>query len=122
MIWYELVIICGTVGGTIVGSLRYISQYATNKLKQSQKTQKDANKPKGLFDTILDSLEQAPRAKQLLDTEIENLMQKGATPEQLKSLKAKKQMVDLAANPYVQMIGPGILDNVRGFAKNFGIR
>lgn len=91
-------------------------------MKITKRETEKANKPKGLFDSIADMLEQAPQAKALLDQEINNLMEKGATPEQLKSLKSKKQMVDLASHPFVQALGPAALEQIRGVAKNFGVR
>lgn len=101
--------------------IRYYALHKMEQMKIKKVKEKEANKPKGLLDTIIDSIDQAPRAKQLLDAEIDNLMKKGATEEQMKSLKGKKQFVDFMANDYVQMLAvPGIQfakDNLKGLIK-----
>lgn len=107
--------------GMIIGVAKYGSKYATEKMKFKKKEESQVTKPKGIVQTLIDGIEQAPQAKQILDAEIQNLMSKGATEEQLKSLKSKKQFVDLLANQYVQMIGPGVIDfaktNLKGIVK-----
>ena len=107
--------------GIIFIIIKYGTKYAIEKSKMKKTEEKNRNKPKGIMETIIDGIEQAPKAKQLLDQEIKNLMDKGATQEQMKSLKSKQQFVNFMANDYVQMLAvPGIQfakDNLKGLLK-----
>lgn len=82
----------------VIASVGIILRWKWNHAEKMSKKQTGSNKPSKDIDESIDKLvRDAPTTLQNIRKEIAILESKGATPEQLKSLKQKEQMLDYAA-------------------------
>jgi len=115
-------VIVGIVLGFGYGFTKLFLSHAKDKsrIKRSERKAKEANSVEDELDKYLNNI---PAITQHLEIELMNLKEKGATPEQCKSLESK---LDLArkAQQYempIRMFGKPILKKVLNVVDKFGV-
>ena len=115
-------VITGIVLGFGYGFTKLFLNHAKDKskIRRSERKTKEANSMEDEMDKYLNNI---PAITQHLEIELMNLKEKGATPEQCKSLESK---LDLArkAQQYempIRMLGKPILKKVLSVIDKFGV-
>ena len=115
-------VLLGIVLGFGYGFTKLFLNHAKDKsrVKRSERKAKEANSVEDELDKYLNNI---PAITQHLEIELMNLKEKGATPEQCKSLESK---LDLAkkAQQYempIRLLGKPILKKVLNMVDKFGV-
>ena len=115
-------VVLGIVLGFGYGFTKLFLNHAKDKSKvrRSERKAKEANSVEDEIDKYLGSL---PAITQHLEVELMNLKEKGATPEQCKSLESKLDMAKKAQQyePILRIVGKPALKKVLSIVDKFGV-
>ena len=115
-------IITGIVLGFGYGFTRLFLNHAKdkNKIRRSERKAKEAN---GLEDELDNYLNNAPQIAQKIQAELDYLKQNGATPEQMKSLESKLELLNKVQQYEmpIKLIGKPFLKKLLVIIDRFGV-
>jgi len=115
-------VIIGIVLGFGYGFTKLFLNHAKdkNKIRRSERKAKEANSVEDEMDKYLNNI---PAITQHLEIELMNLKEKGATPEQCKSLESKLDLARKAQQyePILRIVGKPAIKKVLSIVDKFGV-